>query len=597
MHAVHGKVLEIDLTEKTSWVREVEEEVFNKYLGGSALACYLTRERLLSGGDAFSPQNALTFMTGPFTGSGLTSVGRHAITALSPLTGYWGEATCGGMLAQNLKGCGFDGVIITGKSANPVYLYITPEGVEFKAAEHHWGKNTFDTFAGVKSETQQSAQVAAIGPAGENLVRYANVMRSGGGAAGRCGMGAVMGDKKLKAVALRGQTRYLPPLANPDAFKVVAQEVYREVDLKSDLLREYGTLGYIDVGMYFGDVPDKYFTNGEFPVEKISAGNLRQHFLVETKACCKCAIFCKKRTSFSDAELPTWGPEYETAVALGSLLGIYDLGSICQANKESNAYGIDTISAGVSLGFAAYLLETGKLNEHDLGISFSFGDSEKMIELLKMISFRQQVGDLLAEGVKRMAEKLKVDPGLAAHVKGLEIPMHEPRAFEGQALTYATSSRGACHQRGDFYMVDLGQLENPQEIDLLPGDRHQVKGRVKQVITMQDYRELFNNLLLCNYAAIPLSVITHLLMAALGWEFTPQDVLDKGRRSNDLKRDLNCDLGLTPREDLLPDIVCRPLSNGAAAGKEIYLEDLLPEYYQERQWDEEKGRPQRDTGV
>jgi len=591
MYAVHGKVLEIDLAEKLFYPVEVEEEAYRAYLGGSALACYLTRERLSRAGDAYSPENTLTFMTGPFTGSGLTSVGRHAITALSPLTGYWGEATCGGMLAQNIKACGYDGVMITGKSDRPLYLYITPEGVEFREASHIWNKNTFETFDKVKEETKSGAQIAAIGPAGENLVRYASIMRSGGGAAGRCGLGAVMGDKNIKAVAFRGQKRNLPPLANPDAFEFVAGEVYREVDLKSDLLREYGTLGYIDVGMYFGDVPDKYFTSCVFPVEKVSAGTLRKNFLVEAKACCKCAISCKKKTHLEQEGTSTMGPEYETAVALGPLLGIYDLDVICRANRESNAYGLDTISAGVSLGFAAYLLQQGLVSEVDLGFSFCFGNAQAMLKLLKKISYRQEGGDLLAEGVARMARRLGIDPELAAHVKGLEVPMHEPRAFQGQAVTYATGSRGACHQRGDFYMVDLGQIENPEELNLLPGDRHQVKGRLKQVITLQDYRELFNNLIMCNYAAIPLSVLTHLLMAATGWELTPKEVLDTGRRSNDLKRSLNLHLGLTPEEDRLPEIVCRPLPEGGAADKELKIQELLQEYYRERQWCPETGKP------
>jgi len=588
----HGKVLEIDLARRKYHTVEVAEESYRKYLGGSALACLLTMDRLAEAGDPYSPQNALTFMAGPFTASGLTSTGRHTMTALSPLTGCWGEATGGGLLARNLQGCGVDGVIITGKSESPVYLFINEEGVEFREATHIWGKTTFETFDAVREETQKNAQVAAIGPAGENLVRYACVVRSGGGVAGRCGMGAVMGDKNLKAVAFRG--RSYPGLANPDVYKFVADQVYNEVDLKADMLREYGTLGYIDVGMYFGDVPARYFTGGVFPVEKISAAALRQKYLVEARSCCYCAISCKRKTSVKDnGEFTTNGPEYESAVSLGPLMEIYDLETICRANLLSDTYGMDTISLGVSLSFAAYLLQQGLVSEKDLGFSVSFGDEEGMLEMIRRIAYREEGGELLAEGVRIMAEKLGAEPGLAAHVKGLEVPMHEPRAFEGQALCYATGPRGACHQKADFYMVDLGQLENPEEMDLLPGDRFNVKDRVKQVVTMQDYRELFNNLVMCNYASLPLSILTSLITGATGWELTPEEVLDMGRKSIDIKKDLNCRLGVKPEDDRLPSIVCRPLPDGGAAGKELDMEPLLQEYYRERQWDPETGRPQR----
>ncbi len=589
MFAVHGKVLEIDLEKREYSEARVDEALYREYLGGASLACRLTAERLVRAGDPFSPDNVLSFMTGPFNGTRLTSTGRQAVTALSPLTGYWGEATGGGLLAQNLKGCGYDGVLISGKSSAPLYLYIHEEGVEFRDASHLWGLETFETFDRVVEETDKRAQVAAIGPAGESLVRYACILRSGGGVSGRCGMGAVMGDKNLKAVAFRGTKR--PPLANEDVFRFISGEIFREVEHKGDFLREYGTLGYIDVGMYFGDVPDRYFTSGVFPVEKVTATTMRQQYQVKAYSCCACAISCKRKTRMEKQGLVMSGPEYESAVALGPLCGIYDLEAINLASHLCDRLGLDTISAGVTLAFAAYLLEQGQVQPGDVGFSFAFGDTRAMMNLLEAIAYKQEGAALLGEGVRRMAQELGVDPGLAAHVKGLEIPMHEPRAFEGLALTYATGSRGACHQRGDFYMVELGQVEKPEALGLEPGNRFNVQGRTHQVITMQDYREVFNALVMCNYASLPIDVLTNLLMTATGWELTFDDVLGMGKNSMDIKRELNVRLGLRPDEDQLPEIVTRPLPEGGAAEKELELEGLLQEYYRERGWDPESGFP------
>lgn len=588
MFAVHGKILEIDLQRKEFRQLKVPEELYRHYLGGSALACRLLTERLSGVTDPFSPDNVLAIMAGPLTGSRLTSTGRHAVCSISPLTGYWGESTGGGLLAQNLKGCGYDGVFISGKADAPLYLHIGEEGVEFCDAAHLWGLSTYATFEAVGGEVGR-AQIASIGPAGENRVRYACIVRSGGGVVGRCGMGAVMGDKNLKALAFRGTDQ--PPLANGEVFNFVAGEIYKEVDLKADFLREYGTLGYIDVGMYFGDVPDRYFTSCVFPVEKVSAVRLRSDYPVKAESCCPCAISCKRKTPLKENGTEVDGPEYETVVALGPNCGIYDLEAICRANHLCNSFGMDSISAGVSLGFAAFLLQEGILTPGQLGLQFRFGDGEALPSLLEAISYRKNGGEVLAEGVKRMAEILGVDPDLAAHVKGLEIPMHEPRAFEGLALSYATGPRGACHQRGDFYMVDLGQMEGAEEMDLLPGERFDLSGRVQQVITLQDYREVYNSLVMCNYASLPLGIMTNLLMAATGWELSTGDVLQMGRNSSNIKRALNCELGLQPTEDRLPSLVTRPLPEGAAAGKKLELEGLLQEYYRLRGWDPESGRP------
>jgi aldehyde:ferredoxin oxidoreductase len=431
--------------------------------------------------------------------------------------------------------------------------------------------------------------VACVGPAGENLVRTAAVMNDHGRAAGRCGLGAVMGSKNLKAVAARGRAR--APLAREDSFKELASKMVKKVQSSTGLFRQYGTLGYVDIGMYFGDVPAKYFTESVFPAGKVSGKRLREEFSVGFKSCLGCVVACGRETTLRGKyNLKVDGPEYESGIALGPLCGNYDLESVVYANHLCNVYGLDTISTGVSIAFLMYLRDRGLVSAERLGMDLDWGDGGAIHRLIELTARKEGVGSLLALGTREMANELGIDPELAATVKGLEMPMHDPRAFEGQALTYVTGIRGGCHERGDFFQVDLGMFRSP-EMGIASGDRFSIKGRARQVAKLQNLREVDNALIRCAFASLPVDATTGMLSLATGESWTAGDLDLAGERSFAIKRALNCKLGVSRADDRLPRILTEPYGDGACSGFSPDLEEPLDEYYRERGWDLTTGRP------
>lgn len=588
MYGYAGKIAYIDLSVEKVEVKETDGQLARQFIGGSALACRLVYASIGPETDPLGPDNPLVFMTGPFVGTSAPSSSRFAVCARSPLTGIWGEATSGGSFGPGLKRAGFDGLVITGRADRPVYLLVEDGGVKLLDAQNLWGKDTYQTQKMLK-ETHAGCSAACIGPAGENRVLLAAVINDEGRAAGRCGLGAVMGAKNLKAVAVRGKTRF--PLADAGNFNMMNGFVVEELKKATALFTQYGTLGYLDLGMYFGDVPAKYFTENVFPAEKVTGQRLREDFSVTFEPCLGCVIACGRKTRLTGRyDLSVDGPEYESAVALGPLCGCYDLETIVYANHLCNAYGLDTISAGVAIAFAMYLLDNKIVDSGRLGCSISWGDSEGIIRLLELMARKEGAGALLAGGVRRMAAELGVDPELAAEVKGLEIPMHDPRAFAGMALVYATGPRGACHERADFFSLDLGMVKQ-ECLGLVPGDRFSLAGRVSHVARLQDVRELDNAFLRCVFASLPMDVTATLMTLATGVPWTVEELMKAGERSTTVKRMLNCKLGVTRADDRLPGIVKRPYREGANAGFVPDEAEYLREYYAVRGWDWETGRP------
>ena len=601
MYGYHGKILQVDLNNRKTKDIALNEDDLKNFIGGGGLAARLLYPLMTGSPDPLGPQNPLLFITGPFTASPVPSSGRHTICARSPLTGVWGETSSGGFFGVAFKSTGYDGLLVTGRSAQPVYIVVHAGGVEIKDAAHLWGKGFYETRDALLTEVgEKRARVTAIGQGGEKLVRYAAVMNDDGRAAGRCGMGAVMGSKKLKAVVAYGDKR--APLADSAALKenIKASLPLSLMDLTAlstrEMFRSFGTIGYIDMAMYLSDAPAKYFTKSIFPVEEINARALKEKYLVTSVACYGCPLGCGRLTRYGRHGIKQVdGPEYESAIALGPLCMNFDLDSLVYTTHLCNDYGLDTISAGVCIAFAMYLYEKGVLTRDKAGMELKWGDKDAIISLLEKIALREGVGDLLAEGVKRMADKLSVSQDEAAHVKGLEIPMHDPRAFFGDAVDYATAPRGACHTKGDYYMVDMGR--GVVEADIVPGERFESsEDKGAMTAKYQNLRDLYNSLPMCILSdVISPDTLATLLNNITGMDFDANSLLKAGERSFNLKEMINVRLGADEKDNRLPRIATAPLSEGSSYGKEPDMETLLRGYYKERGWEEDTATPTRET--
>lgn len=591
-----GKLLYIDLTRKESEIRPLNEIYTKKYIGGSGLACRIIYDMVDRYTDPLSPNNPLIFMTGPLTGTSAPSSSKYSVCAKSPLTRIWGESSAGGFFGPRLKWAGFDGIVITGRAPKYEYIFIHNDTVEFHDAHHLEGKSTFETQAMVKNEVgEKGTSVASIGQAGENLVKYASILNDGGKAAGRTGMGAVMGSKRLKAVAVRGNNRV--DLFNEEKFAVAADKARRFLleSFATKMYRELGTGGYVEYAQDIGAMPNRYFTQGYFEgAEKISGTSIADSIKVGNDSCYACPIAHKQviRIDSGKHQLPeTEGPEYETLACLGSNLLIDDLEGLSYANYLCNAYGMDTISCGMTLGFTYFLHEKGIIPESAAsGLNLGWGDIDATIELIRMIAHREGFGDTLAEGVRYLGESYGAED-LAAHVKGLEVPAHDPRAFFGMAISYATSPRGACHMQGDVYFVDLG-VEFP-ELEIYSTDRHSNEGKADIAIKCQNLRALYNALVMCQFANLEAQSICDLLSYATGFEVGVGDVNAIGERIFNLKRAFNNSMGIRREDDTIPKLILTPLSDGGTMGKTPDFNKQIREYYKLRDWDWNSGKPSR----
>ncbi|MEM2144057.1 MAG: aldehyde ferredoxin oxidoreductase family protein [Candidatus Jordarchaeaceae archaeon] len=594
MNGYNGKILKVDLTDKKLEPMKLREEGVKAYIGGTGLAARLLFEYITPELDPFSPKNCVAYMTGPFTAARVPSGSRFGIAGLSAL-GYWGDSTSGGSFGALLKRAGFDGVIITGKAEKPVYIWIHEGEAELKDASHLWSRDCYETQDIIRKDLGENAvRVSCIGRAGEKLVRYACVINDAGRAAGRTGFGAIMGSKNLKALAVYGKAK--PPIADSEKLDKLYDESIATQSAAPFyyLLREYGTMGYLDLGALLGDVPYKYFQGTVFPIEKIFMTKIQEKYPVRNYACFGCPIGCGKTIEFNKMglrEVDT--PEYETMVALGPLCDNFDLDKLIYANHLCNAYGLDTISTGVSIAFTFYLFEKKVVEEKDLGMKLNWGDSDAVNRLIEMIAERKGFGNILAEGVQGIAKKYNVSMDEAAHVKGLEIPMHDPRAFFGQALAYMTSPRGADHNRPDWYSIQLS-LGLPELGIFEPRYRFSMSNRMDDFIKFQDLRQVYESLLMCNFTQSTLTQVINMLNAITGWNYTVADILKIGERITNIKRAINNKRGITRKDDRMPKIAIQPLSEGATAGKTPNTEAMLKEYYEKRKWDGETGKPTKE---
>ena len=594
MYGYLGRILRVDLSRERLWDEALNEEYARKYVGGSGLAARYLYNVLDTSVDPLGPDNPLFFLTGPLVGTSMSSAGRYSACARSPLTGIWGEANSGGFFGPELRYAGYDGVLLTGASPRPVWLSIINGKPELHAADDLRGMDIYETQSRLR-ETLGDARtrVACIGLAGENLVKLAGIANDHGRFAARTGLGAVMGSKNLKAIAVRGTDKV--PLFAPEEYKSVTNRIlamYKE-DFGAQSLRSYGTAGYVNLSHMLGDLPIRYFQVGEHPsADDLSGVDLAEKFLTRNTACHKCIIACGRETrspAYQDAKVD--GPEYETVGAFGSLLMIFDLEAVIHAGHLCNRYGMDIISLGVTIGLACELFERSLLTAaHTGGMEIRYGDSDMLFQLIELTARREGFGAVLAEGNAALAERAGV-PELSATVNRLEMPMHDPRAYLGMAVTYALSPRGACHMQGDMFDLDLGR-SGMEELGMEPGDRHESslqKGRV--AARLQAWRNLYNSLVLCQFENPGVRPLLEIVNACTGWSLQPDDLMTLGMNIVNIKRLLNFKLGMTVADDRLPELLLKPLQKGGAAEAVPDMPALLAGAYAEFGWDPKTGRP------
>jgi len=606
MLAYNGKILKVNLKRQEIEEETLDKELYSNYLGGSGLAARLFLDRLSAERDALSEDNPLIFMSGPLTGTRLPGCAtRFSVVAQSPLTGIWGEASCGGSFGIQLKQAGFDGVILEGAASEPLYLWIDEGKVELRDAQALWGKDTYSVTDNLKSlskETGKEVTVLAIGPAGEKKVLFANLVNDKGSVAGRAGLGAVMGSKNLKAICIRGSKKV--DFANQEGLDNLRRELLAKMkeNIAIQGLTAFGTDSAMDLGMMMGDVPTKNWQLGVWDEggEKLSGPAMADTILVKGHACYGCPVACKRIVKVEEGQYKLRegpGPEYETVAALGTLCYNQDLNSVAKANEICNKQGMDTISCGATIAFAIECYEKGLLSENDTdGLKLNWGNSEAIVKLVEKIGKREGLGDLLAQGSKRAAQKIgKNAADFLVEVKGLEAPMHDPRAFHGMGLAYATSNRGACHVNSSQMWVEQGYVFYEELGIAGPYTEQESKGKAELNVQTQNLGSIFNSACICLFAGIPFSDgdILGMLNFSTGFELSLNEMMRLGERVWLLKRGINNLLGVTKADDRLPGRILTALSEGGAAGSKPDLELMLKEFYPLRGLSEQ-GRPERE---
>ncbi len=581
-----GKLLRVNLSTKSFNVESIDPELFKLYLGGRGLASKILMDEIDSKIDPLSPENKLIFATGLLTGTTAPTGGRYMVVTKGPLTGTIASSNSGGFFGAELKFSGYDMLIVEGKADKPVYISIMNGEVEIKDASHLWGKDTyFTTDAILKEVGDERAKVSCIGPAGENLVLISSIINDKGRAAGRTGVGAVMGSKMLKAVVVKGSKR--PEVKDKGKFSEVVREkinMLRSNGITGEGLPKLGTKVLDSIINANGLYPNRNFNNGTYEyVDEVNGEALvEKGYLIRNKACFGCPIACGRLVTLPTGEEGE-GPEYESGWAFGSDCGVSDLISITEANFLCNKLGLDTISTGSTIACAMELYEKGYLKDEEIGNATKprFGNSEAIVYYTKAIAYREGLGDKLAEGSYRFA-KTHGHPELSMSVKKQEIPAYDPRGAQGHALEYATSNRGACHVRG--YMISPEILGVPEKLET-----QKLARKAKWVKIFQDLTGVIDSAGLCLFTSFALGADDYadLINAATGYDMSTDEVMKIGERVWNLERIFNLESGIDPKEDTLPKRFLKdPLPDGPQKGATVRLDVLIPEYYKVRGWDE-----------
>ena len=605
----HNKILYVNLNDGTTEVKEPGIVYLRRYLGGWNVIADTLLKEVPVGADPLGPDNVIVFAPGVLTGLAISGASRSAVGSKSPTTGGFGATEVGGGFGAQLKHAGFDALVVKGVAEKPVYLWIQDGECEIRDATHLWGKTTKETQETVREELgEKRAELAMIGPGGENLVRYACVMNGLKDAGGRTGMGAVMGSKKLKAVAVRGSTPV--KATDPDKIRELARRAAQEVKegTRAAWASKAGTGGEeLEGGIISGNMPIRNFRDGEFP-EIEGLEYIMEKIGVQMEGCWACAVRCKKVVQ---AEAPYkvdpdyGGPEYETIGSLGSTCGVSDIVAVSRANELCNAYSLDTIGTGLAISFAMECFEEELLNLDDTGgIDLRFGNADAMIEMVEKIAHREGLGDILAEGLLPAAAKIgNGAEKYAVHAKGQAQPMHEPRFKRGLAIGYAVSPTGAdhCHSLHDTGLIQPGEdgfqqdggLRGMGVLESVPLESLGPE-KVRASMYTQISQTMTNCALICMFTGWSLPDLTDMLRAATGWDMTQFELLKVGERALNLARVFNMREGLTVEDDALCERSYGPTQGGALAEGGIdrdELEQAVHTFYGMMGWDAKTGVP------
>jgi aldehyde:ferredoxin oxidoreductase len=600
-----GKILHVDLSANKTWIEEPPESFYRRYLGGNGFVAYYLLKEVPRGADPLGPDNVMILANGTITGIPIAGAGRSVVGAKSPLTGGYGEADGGGYFGAEMKMAGFDAAVVHGVAKSPVYLYLHDGEAEIRPADHLWGMTTLDTQNAIQAELDDSrVRLAMIGPSGEKLVRTACVINDLRHAAGRSGIGAVMGSKKLKAVAARAKGRV--EVADPEKVRELSRWMVENWKKDAWGLHDTGTDGGLLDLHEAGQLPTRNFQDGQFEgAAKITGSTLRDTVLTGREGCYACPIRCKRVVGIDDGEYkvdPIYGgAEYETVGAFGSNCGVDDLRAISKAHELCNAYGADTISTGMMVSFAMECFEKGLLTLEDTGgLDLRFGNAEAMVEMTRRICVRETgLGDLLAEGPVPAAKKIgKGAEFYAIHVKGQPFPMHECRTRHGQALGYAVSPTGADHMHnfwdGSLSKEPVGEgLQSLGVYTAVPQTELNAD-KVRAYAPSTNWQWVHNHLGHCMFVPWSRDQMVEIVRAITGWKTTVHELLLAGERGVTMARAFNLREGFTRKDDMLPARMNRPFVSGTVNEKPVdpeVLDENLSTFYGMMGWDEQSGVP------
>lgn len=610
LYGYAGKILRVDLTTGKMSKKPLDKQLSERFIGGVGISSKILYDEVPACIDAFDPLNLLVFSTGALTGTPAPCAGRHFIASKSPLTGYFGDSNAGGFWGAELKFAGYDGIIFSGRAARPVYLWINDENVEIKDASAYWGMDARQADRSIRKDlADKNAKVADIGIAGENLVRVASIMHEEASrAAGRCGMGAIMGYKNLKAIAVRGHNETL--VARPDELqkKIIELTKMLKEDKPTGYVSKYGTAGYYSTQVALSDAPVRNWTRSSFEAaDEITFGpeGGYQKVSVGRRSCVYCPVGCRRLVQVDEGPYATEprveGPEYESLASLGGNCLVGDIEAVTKANELCNLYGMDTISTGSIVAFAMECYENGLITKENTdGLEVKFGNCEALVTLIERMAKREGLGKILGEGVRRASLCWPGSEYYAIHVKGLEIGMHDPRAYPAMGLTYASSPVGGDHMEGETTFVEGNFGISPYPLLELDGlDRLSTQRKAEAAFKVQNLWHVFGNCMgyclvgsATGVTAYPLEYNLAFFELVTGRTMPFKEAMKIGERVFNMKKAFNVKHGATRAEDTLPERLLREShKEGKSKGHTARLDELLPEYYQLRGWDLVTGKP------